>query len=362
LGLNATMTRTAKKRKTSWKNYQSDGQKKKSLYLGVFALGLIISLVLLGKLLSFVGALGQPFAPDGEGERRQYLWNFNSPISVVVKAKEVSVLSFNPTSESLTVVKIPDETYVQAAMGYGRWPVRSIYELGQSEKSIGADLLKRTFQSTLGMPLDGYLIFKDNAGEKGVDQIIEDLRSSPFNTIGLLSQIKTDLSLYELIKMMMDIRGVRFDKVNTLDLAQSQTTSWILLSDGRRALELNHSLLDKTLAPLIEDGQISQEGVSIAIYNSTDHPGLAEKASRMITNMGGRVVLTSVTEPSLEKSVIIGAPNYTYTRLEQVFAPNCLKKGCKSTVKKLLEENETLKASSERAQITIILGEDYFKQ
>lgn len=354
------MVKTAKRTTRPWKRYQSDTQKKKSLYLGVLVLGLIIVLVVAGKMLSLFGALGQPFAPDGEGDKRQYVWNFDSPITVVAKSKDISIINFNPATESLTIVKIPDETYVQAELGYGRWPVRSIYELGQSEeKLIGAALLKKTFQSTLGMPLDGYLIFKGESGEQNIDKIIEDIRGSPINNVSLLSQIKTDLGLYELIKLMMETRGVRFDKVNTLDLSQSQTTSWILLSDGRRALELNHSLLDKTLAPLIEDATISLEGVSIAVYNSTEHPGLAEKASRMITNMGGRVVLTSGTSLPLESSVIIGPKSYTYTRLGQIFAPQCLKKGCTDSIKKLLEENQTIKASVERDQITIILGEDY---
>lgn len=364
------MVKTARRKTKSWKRYQSDTQKRKSLYLGLLVLGVIISVVLIGKFLSFVGALGQPFSPDGTFTKRDYLWNGNSPINVVVKSSQLGIISFNPASESLTVIKVPDEVMIPTALGYGRWPARSIYDLGQSEDNIGAQLLKLTFSSAIGAPIDGYIIFKGETGEKGVDTIIEDLRASPVSMLSILGGIKTDLSLMEVIRLMNEIRGVRFDKVNTLDLAQSQNTSWILLSDGSRALEINYSLLDKTVSPYLEDESLSLEGVSVAVYNSTEHPGLAEKASRMIANMGGRVVLTSVIEPSQDKSVIIGSPSYSYTRLGQIFAPNCLKaksmlslfnsSGCEEAVEKLKSENSFLDTAADSAQVTIVLGEDYY--
>ncbi|OGE25714.1 hypothetical protein A3C32_01245 [Candidatus Daviesbacteria bacterium RIFCSPHIGHO2_02_FULL_41_14] len=357
------MTKTARKHsKTSWKKFQSDGQQKKRLYLGLIVLGVIVITVLLGKVLSFVGALGQPFSPDGESTGRSHLWNFISPINLIIKSDKVSLLSYNPSSKSLTIVKIPDETYLQASLGYGKWPARSIYQLGQTEgKKIGAELLKLTITETMGVPIDGYLVFQGDSSNKGVDAIVEDLRSSPFTTLGMISDIKTDLSLWELLRLIMEVRGVRFDKIDNKDLSQSQTTSWTLLSDGRRALEINQSLLDKELGSYLIDESLSLEGISVAIYNSTDHPKLAEKAARVVTNMGGRVVLTSVIKPRLEDSVIIGSSSYSYTRLGKIFAPNCFKKSCKDQIAKISEENNSLKTLPE-TQLTIILGEDYYKK
>jgi len=110
-----------------------------------------------------------------------------------------------------------------------------------------------------------------------------------------------------------------------------------------------------------EVDKILTSGIREITAKGEDHPKLAEKAARVVTNMGGRVVLTSVIKPRLEDSVIIGSSSYSYTRLGKIFAPNCFKKSCKDQIAKISEENNSLKTLPE-TQLTIILGEDYYKK
>lgn len=347
-------------KKINWKKFQTDSQKKKRLLLGLLVLGLIIILVLLGKLLGFVGALGQPFAPDSKISTRDYLWDSDAPVNIVVKSDQISLISYQPKSNSLAVIKIPNETYLNVPLNYGRWSARSIYSLGQSDDiQSGANLLKLTMESTFAVPIDGYLLFDD---QTQIDKILDDIRSSPFGFLNYLPGSKTDLSLWEYLRLIWELKNVRFDRITNIDLSQNESTNWVVLPDGRRVLEVDQRSLDKNTAALILDEEIEQENVNLVILNSTKHQGLAEKAARMISNLGGRVVEIGTIEESLSETLVIGdKSSYTFNRLESFFAPRCLKKNilvmvlgssCDSEVKQFIQ--------AQQSQITIVLGEDYY--
>jgi hypothetical protein len=122
------------------------------------------------------------------------------------------------------------------------------------------------------------------------------------------------------------------------------------LPDGTSGFELNQARLDRIIAKYFQDEKIREEGLALEVVNATNHSGLAARAARIISNMGGRVIAMRDWDLRNEKcSLRSGQKNlssYTLKKLVKVF--DCQFDG------------EDL--GSSRAEMIIILGEDYWRE
>jgi len=118
------------------------------------------------------------------------------------------------------------------------------------------------------------------------------------------------------------------------------------LADGTPVFTTDQIKLDSVLSDL-RDPAIVSEHKSIAVFNATNHPQLAQKWARLITNLGGNVIQISNTSLRQDKTRIWGEQSQTLKRLTQIFS-------CCDKIEPQLE------GISSRAQINVILGEDFF--
>ncbi|MDO8498280.1 MAG: LytR C-terminal domain-containing protein [bacterium] len=322
------------------------------VFLGIVVLGLLLLLILTGKMLGLISSFGQPYAPDAPLRSPRISWEDGETLNLLVKAREVSLLSFNPKGKSTVVLIIPEEIQMHLPFGFGNWPVRSIYGLGQAEsRPRGAELLSETVSQNFSLPVQGYLLLPQNV-DLSFDEVLKKVKDEPLWGLGILRNSKTDLSPRELWNLFSHLREVRSDKVEVVDLAESKAVKESTLPDGSRSLTLNQVLLDQLIQSKIEDSKLKDESLTVGIFNTTTYQGLAEKVAREITNMGGRVVFTASSPDHLEVTVVKGKPSYTIDLLSKILAPHCEKK------EKCPVSGSNLDLS--RADINIILGEDYF--
>ncbi len=329
------------------------------LSLAFYALAFIVILIILGKIIRLIMGLGQPVTPQFVNASELRSWNGTTPINLVMKAADLSVINYNPADKKFTVIAIPGESYINVPRGYGSWPIGSIYSLGEEEKTgRGASLLKDSIASLLGQPIDRFILVNSPQTSQ---QIVNQMHSNLFTGLFLLNQIKTDLTPLEELSLVFAISQARSDKIVDLDLSETNITRSILLPDSTRVLGVDNIRLDLFVREKLIDEGITREALPIAIYNATDHPGLAQDASRIITNLGGNVITTSSTESSLINSSIIVMngdkqsllKSYTFNRLTGIFSPACFPKGCTPQDPKL---------DTSRAQLIVVLGEDYYLQ
>jgi len=327
-------------------------RKKASGRLALLALGFLIGLLILGKLISVLAALQKPLSSDILTHKK-YTWDSHTSINLVVKSKTISVVNYDPVNKKIIILSIPDDAYFSLPHDLGSWRVSSIYDLGQEENPPqGAQLLKDSLSQLLGLPIDGYVMVSGSDQDKPVNQLISSLKN-PFAVIGFVHQIKTDLTPLEAFNLFKAMAGTRADKITMLDTKDSAITQSELLPDSSRVLGIDNVQMDLFIRDKMSDMQIGQEGKSIAIFNATSHPGLAAMASREITNMGGNVIFTASTDNLLQQSLVTSSDkSTTWERLSQVFAPQCLNTKCASADPKI---------SSSRAEINVILGEDYYQ-
>lgn len=329
-------------RRSGWKSIQSRKKVKQKTKLAILVLISIILLLIFAQVFRFTKTLFSPW--NGQNTQRSYSWNGKFNINLLFRSKGVALVSYNPTDQKIIVVNIPDETYLETAGGFGKWQVRSIFGLG------GDKLLKDSMVNFLGQPIDGFLDFSSVFQDKDALEVVELIRSNPTGIVNILPDLKTDLTLFEVLRLNFALRSVRFDKLTQIDLLALGALTHESLLDGTEVLTADPNKLDVDLADLA-DPKIKQEHKTIALFNATQKALFAQKWARLITNIGGDVIITSNAQSNFDKTIVVGEKSDTLERLAQIFNSYCKDANCDK-----IQNDEDL--SSSRAQINIKLAPD----
>lgn len=319
--------------------------------LGIWVLSLIIILFLIGQAVNTCKTFFRPWTANKL--TKNYSWDGKFNINLVLKAKTIAVLSFNPIEKEVTVINFPDNILMDVADGFGQWEVRSVYSLGQSDSENGWELLEQTVSGFLGVPVDGFLEFKNNFSKTDPFDLVKKYQQNILSGIGDISNIQTSLTPIELIRLKFYLTQVRFDKIKNIDLGKGDILAQSRLNDGTVVYLADPTKIDSTLTSFT-DPTIRNEHMTIAVFNATNYPQLAQKAARIITNLGGNVIITANAEKSYLKTQVIGKKSATLDRLKQIFDLDCAKDPKCDKIGPDVEVG--------RAQINIILGEDFYKR
>lgn len=326
-----------------WKSVQSKKKIKRKTKLALAVLGIILAIILTGWIVKFTQTLLSPWQLSSDFKKK-YIWDGEFNINVVLKSKDIAFLSYNPSLQEATIIGIPDETMLEVFGGFGKWQAGSIFDLGESQKKGGGSkLLKTSLMDLLGLPVDGFLQFEGPYSSKNTKEIVENLRKNSFEGFNLLFNLKSDLTLYELIRLKFALSSIRYDKVRYLDLESMGILEKGFLADNTPIFTFDPVRIDSISAGL-PDPQIQSEHKTVAIFNSTDYPLIAQKGARIITNLGGNVIIIANSEKKLKKTKVSGEKSKTLKRFKQIFES---------------EAGKEMEISS-RAQINVMLGEDFF--
>lgn len=322
--------------KHKWKNVKSRTNAKKQTRLALMVLGLIISFVILAQIVRF----GQMFfSPWGLTSDKKYLWDGKFNINLIIHSNITSLLSYSPKDKKITIIDLPDQTYLELPFGFGNWQLQSIFDLGNSQIIGGHKLLEQTFVKFFAVPIDGVLEVDPRFGN-----FFETIKN-PISSVNLLSNLKSDLTVWELLRLQFNLYFVRFDKIQKIDLIKMNVLTPDQLPDGTKIFKADLVRLDSLLS-VLQDPVILSERKSVAVFNATNYPRLANSWSRLITNLGANVIITTNATKNLTKTQITGEKSATLIRLKQIFDQN----------DKLAGEN-----ISSRADINLLLGEDWVK-
>lgn len=332
--------KSARGKKSSWKNTQSKTRIKKRTKLALIVLGLIILIFIIGQGINFTKSI---FSPLNINSQKGYLWDNKFNLNLLIKDEHLSVLTYNPQDEKITIIKIPDQTLIEVPSGLGSWQARSIQGVG------GEEVLKDSIASFLGIPLDGFIDSKTD--------LISEARKDKLGILKKISSIKTDLTFLELLRLQFSLSSVRFDKIKTVDLLEAQVLDKKRLADGTEVFSADPFKLDSVLSDFV-DPKIISEHLTIGVFNATSYPQLAQKGARMITNLGGNVIILSNATPFLDKTYVVGGNSKTFERLTQIFGI-----GCESFASGKCDKIKSGDATAQsRAQINIYLGEDFYQR
>ncbi len=338
-------------------------KKRSKISLSFYALGFLVLLLILGKSLSILSSFAHPFSTNLTHDK-QFNWNGKSSVNLAfVNLKylgkddidpshaAITIVNFQPKDKKITVLYVSNLIYTEVPRGFGSWKIGSVYQLGQEESPpIGPSLLKASLSRLVALPIDGLVL--TSADSQDTETEIKSWRSNPLKLGYFLTRIQTDLTPIEAIHLFWAFAEVREDKIASLNLSQSMITESRLLPDSTRVLGVSVVKLDTFVRSNLSDEIISDENASIAVFNATSHPGIGSEAARYLTNIGGNVIIVANAEKTVPNSLVFSSKDsITKNRLSEIYAPNCKNNPCQSQDAKVL---------SSRADINIVIGEDYY--
>lgn len=315
----------------SWKILQINKQFKRKLRnLGLAFSVLVATAVVFGAIAVYrylenplVSASGAYPASSWDGQAKFNLMllkieDENNPLSPLL---ELSVLSLDPQNRLLTIMSVPTDSVVDFP-NYGREKLASVYALAAlSGEKQSLAFVQKSLANFLGIPFDGYVLM-DRSGSREVEvalgssltfnnlkQLLSPLSWPKIPTLAIEAKkfLRTNLSVRDLAAVARYALGVRFDKIQNVELTPET------LKDSNYL----ETILDKYFI----DAGVYGEGIKIVILNGTTTPGLAGRVARLIEHIGGNIIDLGNTKNSYEQSLLIGknSGSYTAERLATIF-------------------------------------------
>lgn len=251
-----------------------------------------------------------------------------SRVNLLVNSNTIYIVSVVGNSEIL-YVKLPAEEKIRLTRGFGDYPIKAIYKLGELEKK-GSQLLGESIQEYFAVPINGVISFE------GLPDCDFDIQNKSFLekilVNAFLKKNKTDVSNLDLFFLWLRVKKIPALEQKYLEVS-----------------EIEQKKLDLILEKRFQDKIIVEENKALAIFNATDFQGLGAQAARIIGNTGGRIVNIGNAEErkiTLIKFSKKDANSYTVAFLEQIFPGDS-------------QEGEV---DEGRANIGIYLGKDYWKK
>lgn len=184
-----------------------------------------------------------------------------------------------------------------------------VMSLGPAEKTIAVFKLNKNIGGKeagkfLGVPIDGFLLCN-----------CLDLNQKPdsmfLKAIFNYKKVQTNLTIIDLIKLLVFSRTIAPSSIVTKNF------------EG----DLISSELDKVVIELASDELIEKDNQTIQIINGTDVVGLGNRLARLVTNMGGDVIIVATSQSPRKGSKILYIDQKTYTieRLSKVLGYPAIK-------------------------------------
>lgn len=269
--------------------------------------------------------------------------------NIVVLSKNPLLISLDNNQKDATVISIPESTMLNGSYGKGLVLAGSLYKLDSLSNKRGK-IIDTTIREFLGIPVDGWILANNQITVDDKDQFLN-LLNTEFNFIpNIFPTQKTSLSFIKKPRFYYNLSKVRPDRITFINLGQSNALSMVTLPDGSTNLEPDLVKVDSFLNQDFEELTILKEGLSIAVLNGSEVPGLATRASRIISNDGGKVI--QVAESSLK---VVDCVIYVSQKYEKYYTVQRIKETFHCDVSfEQIEES--------RADIAVVIGNDYHLQ
>lgn len=202
-----------------------------------------------------------------------------------------------------------------------------VISLSPSTKSIAVFKLDKNIHPSEGgkflkIPIDGTIA----ASSLDLSQKVNSLFFKAFLNY---KNLQTNLTIIDILKLLFFAGGVPESKIIVKNISSG----------------LSGADVDK-IVRLVSDELIEKDNQTIQIINGTDIGGLGNRLARLVTNMGGDVIIVATSDSPKKKSTILYIDKKTYTveRLSKVLGYDAIKS-----------------AEFAISDITIIIGEDKAK-
>ena len=222
--------------------------------------------------------------------------NFNI---AVLSGDKLYILSYHNSPALLNILMIEPDVYAPLAKGFGEYRIKAIWELGEMEKFGGGQLLQLSSQHFLGIPIQGWAKINDNPL-----YLQDDINSIPKRQvltlmIKILFSRTTNIKKLDTIKLLTRIYSLAQTNIDFYSLDKTRAGEKVTLSDQTTAYRIQQDFLENLAKNLFRDNSVINDGIIWGVVNTTNQPGMADNAARLIHTIGGEVILGNETDTNL---------------------------------------------------------------
>lgn len=265
-------------------------------------------------------------------------------LTVVIDGDPVIVASWQRDAGRLVLITIPANLYIDVVHGLGTYPIRSLWQLGVIEGADGL-ILSQSLEELLAIPTKWYIGQISGIRETNATSTLRQVLA-PTSVLGLLSgRVKTNLPLTTFLWLVWQhVLGDR-GRVVSVAIAESVATRQ-QQPDGTTLLTLRPEAVDAFLGDEFEDRQVREENLTIAVYNTTSIPGLAERVARRLGRIGGNVVSIGNQEGQVERCQVRGQPETLVSTTAEV-------------IRQLFNCNNVAASGGEHTDLSVFIGREF---
>ncbi len=225
-------------------------------------------------------------------------WDGKSRLEIVKVEKngEVVVEILDPSTSSISLIKLPKDTEVMASHQLGIWKLGSIWKLGQDQK-FGGEFLRSTVIKSFKFPVEEW----------------EGEGSGSFTFWDKVEIFAFNLSVKENQKI-------------TIDLADSDYLVRSKLSDG----SIGYKISDKMpifISTLFADPALFNKDINLVINNATSSDNVASSVAKVIEVLGIKVTSINKLSENNDDCIISGTNNTAMKKLSKIFNCQIVSKG-----------------------------------
>ncbi|KKW10763.1 MAG: hypothetical protein UY48_C0015G0002 [Candidatus Gottesmanbacteria bacterium GW2011_GWB1_49_7] len=241
--------------------------------------------------------------------------------TLVLVGSPMVIFSWDSRDRALTLVSLPADVAAEGTHGYGTYSLEAFWRLGEIDKKDGT-VLAESVSEALGLPIDGYIGPKSGLATHEADALTFAKQIfSPRNVVSYVGgQYRTNISLRSFVGLTWMLQVTKSERVIPQDFSRQPgaVAEDRILADGSHQWTLDAQALDTRLKGVFEDERVRREGVTVAVYNTTDMPSLGERAARLLTHIGVSVVSVGNDAPEVSACTVSGTKQTLTTVSAQV--------------------------------------------
>jgi len=207
---------------------------------------------------------------------------------VIIEPENILFLALKPKIPEAVLVKVPGDTLVDGALGFGEVKLGSLTGLAEIE-SVRADrLVLESIKQNFGMPVEGFLQLEQT--EEDLKMVFFTLLRSFDYAQDYAGRSRTNLTKLELMRALWFVKGLRVDQIQAFDLTETKSLVLQKQPDGSGIYKIQKEQFDIFANRYFTNQRLVDEEITWEVFNATGQPGLAEMVGRLFKNSGSMVV------------------------------------------------------------------------
>lgn len=215
----------------------------------------------------------------------------NGRFTIMAISDPVEIVSYDQNRNFWTIIQMTKDAHISGVFGLGEYRLDALWQLGKSESSPSA-ILRESLAEELGVHIPYYIVpsTSDFTQWSGPISILQETITLTNLLPFLKHRFDTNMSFPDYLRFWWRIRNMEPQRVERYIIKEGSGLVRQTEPDGAWFLRFDRQAFDIRTQDAFEELQVRKEALRVAVYNTTNTPGVGARVGRMIGKLGANVV------------------------------------------------------------------------